>query len=168
MLILKLKLLWTFLHHLYKWRGLHSTSKWNVICPRLQETTTNLRKHTDTIQKTKANSNDQNWSLFTLSRDLIIQYMNEITFYNLNIQDHNDECTTIGLLLLAIYNKNILSYGKAIQTNKIANYSSYKLKQVQLPLNAKTDSKVHNCIFTIETFANEIIPDNIQYTICCQ
>lgn len=73
--------------------------------------------------------------------------MNEITFYNLNIEDHNDGCTTIGLLLLAIYNTNILNYGKAIRTNKIANYSSYKLKQVQLPLNAKTDSKVHNCIF---------------------
>lgn len=37
---------------------LHSTSKWNVICQRLQERTTNLRKHTDTIQK--ANSNYQN------------------------------------------------------------------------------------------------------------
>lgn len=63
------------------------------------------------------------------------------------MQDHNDRCTTIGLLLLTIYNTNILNYGKAIQTNKIANYSSYKLKQVQLPLNAKTDSKVHNFIF---------------------
>lgn len=70
--------------------------------------------------------------------------MNQITLYNLNIQDHNDRCTTIGLLLLAIYNTNILNYGKPIQTNKIANYSSYKLKQVKLPLNAKTDSKLHN------------------------
>lgn len=94
--------------------------------------------------------------------------MNQITFYNLNIQDHNDRCRTIGLLLLAIYNTTILNYGKAIQTNKIANYISYKLNQVPLPLIAKTDSKVHNCIFTIETFANEIIPDNIQYTFCCQ
>lgn len=94
--------------------------------------------------------------------------MNQITFYNLNIQDHNDRCRTIGLLILAIYeyNTNILNYGKAIQTNKIANYISYKLKQVQLPLIAKTDSKVHNCIFIIDTFANDIIPDNIQYTFC--
>lgn len=53
-------------------------------------------------------------------------YMNQITFYNLNIQDHNDRYTTIGLLLLAIYNTNIRNYGKAIQTNNIANYSSYK------------------------------------------